>query len=58
MKETKCKIFINGVYLETLPNRNTAEMRVETYERMDRYEVEVEGTRTASPNTKLGRLKL
>lgn len=49
MKETKCKIFINGVYLETLPNRNTAEMRVETYERMDRYEVEVEGYTNSLP---------
>lgn len=49
MKETKCKIFINGVYLETLPNYTAAKMRVETYERMDRHEVEVEGYTNSLP---------
>lgn len=49
MKDKKCKIFINGVYLETLANRRVAEMRVETYERMDRHEVEVEGYTNSLP---------
>lgn len=39
----KAKIYINGKYLETCRNRKAAEMRIKTYERMDRYERDVEG---------------
>lgn len=43
MKKAKFAIYINGVYLETRPTLAAAQARVETYERMDRYEIEVEG---------------
>ncbi|MBQ3483644.1 MAG: hypothetical protein IJA78_05660 [Clostridia bacterium] len=43
MKKAKYEIWINGHYLETLPTEEAAKMRVATYERLDRYEVEVEG---------------
>lgn len=49
MKKAKCKIYINGVYLETCPSFEAAQMRVETYQRMDRYEVEVEGYTNSLP---------
>ena len=39
----KVKIYMNGKYIETVANKQVAEMRSKTYERQDRYEVEVEG---------------
>lgn len=38
----KVKIYMNGKYLETVANKQVAKMRIKTYERQDRYEVEVE----------------
>ena len=43
MKSKKVKILINGRYLETVANEEVAKARIATYERMDRYEVTVEG---------------
>lgn len=42
MRTKKAKIYMNGVYIETCQSREAAEARVRTYERHDRYEVEVE----------------
>lgn len=39
----KFKIYINGVYLESYSKLSEAEARVRAYERMDRYERDVEG---------------
>lgn len=43
MKKAKFEIWCNGHYLETLKTLEAAEARVRTYERLDRYEIEVEG---------------
>ena len=39
----KVKIYMNGKYIETCRNEEAAQLRIKTYERQDRYEVEVEG---------------
>lgn len=39
----KVKIYMNGKYIETVANEQVAKLRIKTYERQDRYEVEVEG---------------
>lgn len=43
MRKAKFQIWINGHYLETFKTLEAAEARVRTYERQDRYEIEVEG---------------
>lgn len=43
MKKAKFEIWCNGHYLETFKTIEVAEARVRTYERLDRYEIEVEG---------------
>lgn len=43
MKKAKYEIWCNGHYLETFKTLEAAEARVRTYERLDRYEIEVEG---------------
>jgi hypothetical protein len=43
MKKPKFEIWINGHYLETFKDLSEAQARVRTYERQDRYEIEVEG---------------
>ena len=43
MKKAKFEIWVNGHYIETFKNLSEAQARVRTYERQDRYEVEVEG---------------
>lgn len=45
----KFEIWCNGHYLESFSTREQAEARVRTYERQDRYEVEVEGYTNALP---------
>lgn len=45
----KFEIWCNGHYLESFKTREQAEARVRTYERQDRYEVEVEGYTNALP---------
>lgn len=49
MKKAKYEIWINGVYLETLKTLESAEARVRTYERLDRYERDTEGYTNALP---------
>lgn len=43
MKKQKKEIWINGHYLETVKDQETAEEKIRRYERQDRYEIEVEG---------------
>ena len=43
MKRAKYEIWCNGHYIESFKDRESAEARVRTYERMDRYERDVEG---------------
>lgn len=42
MKKAKYEIWINGHYLETFKSFESAEARVRTYERLDRYEREIQ----------------
>lgn len=42
MRTKKAKIYMNGIYIETVRDRETAELRIRHYMRMDRYEVETE----------------
>ena len=43
MKKAKYEIWCNGHYLETFKDLGSAEARVRTYERLDRYERDTEG---------------
>lgn len=49
MKKQKKEIWMNGIYLETVRNQETAELKIRHYERQDRYEVEVEGYKNPLP---------
>ena len=49
MRKAKYEIWSNGHYLETFKDLESAQARVRTYERMDRYEIEVEGYTNALP---------
>lgn len=43
MSKQRFEIWINGHYLETFKTLEAAQQRVATYERLDRYERDVEG---------------
>ncbi len=45
----KFKIYVNGQYLESYSKLSEAEARIRSYERMDRYERDVEGYTNALP---------
>ncbi len=49
MKKAKFEIWMNGHYIESFRTLEQAEARVRTYERLDRYEIEVEGYTNALP---------
>lgn len=43
MKKQRFEIWINGHYLESFKTAEAAQARVNTYERLDRYERDTEG---------------
>lgn len=43
MKKARFEIWINGHYLESFKTHEAAQARVNTYERLDRHERDVEG---------------
>lgn len=43
MKKQRFEIWINGHYLESFKTAEAAQARVNTYERLDRYERNTEG---------------
>ena len=43
MKKPRFEIWCNGHYIESFGSREGAELRIKTYERIDKYEIEVEG---------------
>lgn len=43
MSKKRFEIWCNGHYIESFKSLELAQIRVKTYERQDRYEVEVEG---------------
>ena len=49
MRKPRYEIWINGHYLETFKDLESAEARVRIYKRQDRYEREVEGYTNALP---------
>lgn len=49
MRKAKYQIWINGHHLETFKTLEAAQMRVATYERLDRYERDTEGYTNALP---------
>lgn len=48
-KRVKREIWMNEKYLETVRNQETAEMKIRSYMRQDRYEIEVEGYKNSLP---------